>query len=358
MKSYNHLWEKFISEENIKSAILNSSKGKRKRKNVREIYENQDEWIPKIRNYAENFRNEKHTPIEIYDGIERKKRTIIVPSYREQIIHHMIVNTMIPIFMHGMYEHSYGSIPKRGAHKRKKVIERWIRNDAKNVKYCLKMDIRKYFESVPHEILKKKMEDVVHDKRLLSVLCKLVDVVESGIPIGFYTSQWIANWYLQGLDHYIKEELKVVYYMRYMDDMVIFGSNKRELHKIKDEVERYLNQRLGLQLKENWQVFRFDYIKKGEHYGRCLDFMGFKFYRDKTVLRKTILLKLTRKAKRICKKEKVTIYEIRQFLSYIGWLDCTDTYRIYEERVKPYVSIRKMKKRISNHDRRARLNGA
>lgn len=159
MKSYNHLWEKFISEENIKLAIKNSSKGKRNRKDVKAIYENQDEWIGEIRKYAENFKNDKHRPVEIYDGISRKKRTIIVPSYREQIIHHMAVNILIPIFSHGMYEHSYGSIPKRGAHKGKKYIEKWIHNDRKNVKYCLKMDIKKFFDSIPHDILKKKTQE-------------------------------------------------------------------------------------------------------------------------------------------------------------------------------------------------------
>lgn len=156
IKSYNHLWEKFISDENIKLAIQNSSKGKRKRKLIKGIYENPDEWIEKIRKYAENFYNCKHTPIEIYDGIVRKKRTIIVPKYKEQIIHHMMVNVLIPIFEHGMYEHSYGSIPNRGGHKGKKQIEKWIKHDEKNVKYCLKMDIRKFFDSIPHDILRRK----------------------------------------------------------------------------------------------------------------------------------------------------------------------------------------------------------
>ena len=127
IKSYNHLWEQFISDENIKLAIINSSKGKRNRKLVKEIYENQDKWIPKIRKYAENFHNCYHRPIDIYDGIKRKKRTIIVPKYKEQIIHHMAVNVLQPIFKHGMYKHSYGSIPNRGAHKGKKLIKKWIK---------------------------------------------------------------------------------------------------------------------------------------------------------------------------------------------------------------------------------------
>lgn len=265
----------------------------------------------------------------------------------------MVTNVLIPIFKHGMYEHSYGSIPGRGVHKGKKQIEKWIKRDTKNVKYCLKMDIRKYFDSIPHDVLRDKLSKLIHDKRFLNILYELISVRDSniGIPLGFYTSQWIANWYLQGLDHYIKEELKAPHYIRYMDDMVIFSSNKRKLHKIKEKISERLEE-LGLTLKGNWQVFRFDYIKHGKHYGRCLDFMGFKFYRDKTILRKSIMLKACRKAKKISKKDKATIYDIRQMLSYIGWIDCTDTYNMYENRIKPYVNIGKCKKRISKYDKR------
>lgn len=352
MKSYNHLWEKFISEENIKLAIKNSSKGKRNRKDVKAIYENQDEWIGEIRKYAENFKNDKHRPVEIYDGISRKKRTIIVPSYREQIIHHMAVNILIPIFSHGMYEHSYGSIPKRGAHKGKKYIEKWIRKDKKNVKYCLKMDIKKFFDSIPHDILKEKLKRIIHDEKFLMVLFEIIGVTESGIPLGFYTSQWIANWYLQDLDHYIKEKLKAVFYMRYMDDMIIFGSNKRTLHKQREKIGEYLSQNLGLSMKGNWQIFRFDYTAGEKRRGRALDYMGFRFYRDKTVLRKSIMTKASRKAKSISKKEKATIYDIRQMMAYLGWIDCTDTYGMYAKRIKPYVDFGYCKERLSRYDKK------
>ena len=352
IKSYNHLWESFISEENIKLAINNSSKGKRKRKLVKQIYENPDKWISKIQNYAENFHNCVHKPVEIYDGIVRKKRTIIAPTYKEQIIHHMVVNTLIPIFNHGMYEHSYGSLPNRGGHKGKKQIEKWIRHDRKNVKYCLKMDIRKFFDSIPHDILKNKLSSIIHDEKFLAILYELVDVTDKGIPLGFYTSQWIANWYLQELDHYIKEDLCAVHYIRYMDDMVIFGSNKKVLHKVREKISLYLENNLGVELKDNWQVFRFDYIKNRKHYGRCLDFMGFKFYRDKTILRRSIMLKATRKAKKLSKKEKITIYDIRRMMAYLGWIDCSDTYGMYKKWIKPYVNFRNCKKRLSKYDKR------
>ena len=98
MKSYKHLWEDFISHENIVLAIDNSSKHKRKRKEVRKVYQNKEKYIKPIqKSLIGGFKNSKHIPKEIYDGIQRKKRTIIVPTYREQIVHHALINILKPI---------------------------------------------------------------------------------------------------------------------------------------------------------------------------------------------------------------------------------------------------------------------
>lgn len=125
----------------------------------------------------------------------------------------------------------------------------------KNCKYVLKMDIRHFFDTVPHDKLKAKLRKTIHDEKMLDLLFRIIDVTDVGIPLGFYTSQWLSNWYLQGLDHYIKERLGAVHYMRYMDDMVIFGSNKKVLHRTRQAISDYLENELGLSLKDNWQVF-------------------------------------------------------------------------------------------------------
>ena len=352
MKSYNHLYENITSENNRRYALSQAKHSKRFRKIMKHRHMSDDAAVEQSLDWIVNYENAEHVPVYIYDGITRKQRVIIVPTMEELLVQHCIVNTMKPMFCKGMYEHSYASLPGRGAHKGKQVIEKWIRSDPKNCKYVLKMDIRHFFDSIPHDRLKAKLKKSIHDEKMLDLLYRIIDVTDIGIPLGFYTSQWLSNWYLQGLDHYIKEQLGAVHYMRYMNDMVIFGSNKQVLHRIRQAISNYLEQELGLELKSNWQVFRFSYIDRdGKEQGRDLDFMGFRFYRNRTILRKTIMLKATRKARKISKKDKATILDARQMLSYLGWVDCTDTYHMYEKWIKPYVNFRQLKRKVSRFDK-------
>lgn len=348
MKSYNHLYEKTISETNRWYALSQAKHSKRFRKIMKHRHMSDDAAVEQSLDWIVNYENAEHVPVYIYDGITRKERTIIVPTMEELLVQHCIVNAMKPMFCKGMYEHSYASLPGRGAHKGKQVIEKWIRTDPKNCKYVLKMDIRHFFDTIPHDRLKAKLKKTVHDEKMLDLLFRIIDVAEVGIPLGFYTSQWLSNWYLQGLDHFIKEQLCAVHYMRYMDDMVVFGSNKRVLHRMRQAISDYLEMELGLELKANWQVFRFSY---GNNQGRDLDFMGFRFYRNRTILRKSIMYKATRKARKISKKEKATILDARQMLSYLGWIDCTDTYLMYRKWIKPYVSFQQLKRKVSRYDK-------
>ena len=301
MKSYNHLYENCISEENRRISLNLAKHSKRMRRIIKNRHLSDDALVALSYDWINNYENAEHVPVYIYDGITRKERVIIVPTMEELIVQHNVVNALKPMFCKGMYEHSYASLPGRGAHKGKQVIEKWIRTDARNCKYVLKMDIRHFFDTVPHDKLKAKLRKTIHDEKMLDLLFRIIDVTDVGIPLGFYTSQWLSNWYLQGLDHYIKERLGAVHYMRYMDDMVIFGSNKKVLHRTRQAISDYLENELGLSLKDNWQVFRFSY---GNDKGRDLDFMGFRFFRNRTILRKTIMYKATRKARKLSRKEK------------------------------------------------------
>ena len=352
MKTYKHLYEKYISDENILQALYDCRGDKRSHRQIDIMIENSDYWIPIIREWAKNFHNAKHEVKTIYDGVSRKQREIIVPTDKEQIIHHMLMNVFKPIVMQGFYEHSYGSIDERGAEKCKYYLERDIRRRNK-VKYFLKMDIRKYYNTIDTQILIQKLRKIIKDERYLSVLEEVINVQSIGLPLGFYTSQLLAQFYLKDLDRYIKEVLDAKYYYRYVDDMVIHDNNKRKLHSICDAIRVYLKIELHLEMKNNYQVFRFDYIdKNGKRHGRDLDFLGYRFYYDRTVLRKSVMLKATRKAIRISKKSKFTVYDARQMLAYMSKIDNSDTYGAYLTWIKPCVKIKRCKRKISAFDRK------
>lgn len=351
MKTYRHLFETCSSDINCAAAVLGVKKSKRLRKIIRRRHLSDEALAELAKQHVMDFHAPMHKPKEIIDGNSRKKRIIFVPTLEESLVHYCAVYALLPLFYKGMYEHTYASIPGRGAHKGKKVIEKWIRNDRKNTKYVLQMDIHHFFNSIPQDVLLKKLARQIHDDRMLELLNKIIGSVEKGSPLGFYTSQWFANWYLQGLDHYIKERLGAVHYTRYNDDMVIFGSNKKTLHKMRVAIGEYLARELGLQLKANWKVFRFD---NGEN-GRFLDFMGFRFYRNRTTLRRSIMLRATRKARKISKKSRPTVYDARQMLAYRGWLVATNTRDMYRKWIQPYVSFKRLRKIISRADKSSPL---
>lgn len=344
MKTYKHLYEK-IDKEAVLLAIREASRGgkKKRRKDAQEALKNPDAYADFILSELPHFKNDKHTPKEIYDGISRKKRTIIVPTFREQVVHHLIVDVLKPFFLQGIYEHAYGSIPKRGAHDAKKAIQRWITKDLGSCRYVLKMDIKKYFENIRHDVLKEKLSRQILDKDILRILFEIIDATYSGLPLGFYTSQWLSMWYLMGFDHFIKENCRATHYVRYMDDLVVFDDNKGNLHIIKHRAEEYLDC-LGLELNQKTQIFPLE--------SRNLDFMGFRFYHFKITLRRGIYYKMLRKVRKISKEDKPTIFEVRQMLSYLGWIKACDVYKVYETYIKPFIDFGKYKKRISNYDRR------
>lgn len=210
---------------------------------------------------------------------------------------------------------------------------------------------KEYFDSIPHDKLKAKLKRESKDERLLNVLFTIIDSTDKGLPLGFYTSQWLSMWYLKDFDHYIKEHCYSPHYIRYMDDMVIFGANKKKLWQTYEVITTELKN-LGLELNNRSVLFRFTYERGGKKFGRDLDFMGFRFFRNRTILRRSIYYKMCRKARRIYKKEKPSIYELRQMMSYLGYLNKTNVYNYYLLYIKPFFDFGKAKKRISKYDMR------
>ena len=364
MKSYKYLFEKLISYENLSDAIEKSSLGKKERREVKRVLDHKDEHIKRLQDLLINqkLRIRKHEAIKINDGITAKIRLIIKPDYvYEQILHHAIVQVLTPIFMRSMYIYSCGSLPGRGGLYGKRYLAKYIRENPTKIKYVAKGDITKFFQTVNIELVKDKFRKIIHDEKFLQVLFLVLDSniatyqgqeINMGLPIGYYLSQWIANWFLQDFDYFIKQKLKIKCYIRYVDDFVLLSPNKKELHKALAAISEYLKN-LDLRLKPNYQVFKLAYIdKNGKERSRPIDFMGYKFYRDRTILRRGIMLRAVRKALKISKKTNLNWYECTQLLCYLGWFKYTDTYKVYERYIKPNVNIGECKKVVSLRQKR------
>lgn len=350
-KRYGYIYAKVYDLDNIKLAIMKSSLGKRNQRRVKTIIDNIDYYARKIQEMIIN-KTYVASPYKIkviQDGANQKERTIFKPRYYpDQIIHWALIMQLEPIMLKGMYQYSCGSVPGRGTSYGQKTIRKWLDNDRKNTKYCLKMDISKFYPSVDNEMLKLSFRKKIKDKDCLWLIDEIIDS-SKGLPIGNYTSQWFSNFFLQDLDHLIKEKLGVKYYVRYVDDLVLMGANKKKLHRAKKAIEEYLKT-INLKLKGNWQVFRVDC--------RDIDFLGFRFFRNKTILRKRNALRIRRRVKKIRKKPFFLYKDACAVISYWGWIKRSDSYNFYNKHVKPYTSIGLAKRavkyyaKIRNNQRR------
>jgi len=338
MKRKGFLYQDICSETNISKSLLDSAKGKRKKRAVQMVFKNNAEALAYVKSLLEekSYIPSKYIEAKIYDGLSNKERTIFKPRYYpDQIIHWCLINVIRPLIMRGMYKWSCASIPNRGGLYAKKVCEKWIQTDPKSTRYCLKIDIRKFYPSIDKEILKQKFRAIIKDNDCLWLIDSIIDSHGPGIPIGNYTSQWFANFYLQGTDYFIKQKLGIDYYIRYMDDMVLFGPNKRELRKKFDELNEFVNQE-HLQIKDNWQIFN---VSK-----RPLDFCGFCFQRNKTFIRKRITKRMRRKSFSYSKKPSK--HTASSLMSYFGWLKHSDSYPLFKRYMQPH--FKQMKENIRN----------
>jgi hypothetical protein len=212
-------------------------------------------------------------------------------------------------------------------------IQKAIQNDVPGTQYCLKLDAKKYYPSIDHNILKAKYRRLFKDNDLLWLLDEIIDSTpgDKGIPIGNYLSQYSGNYYLSSFDHWLKEVKGVKYYYRYMDDIVILSDSKEYLHQLKRDIEEYFRTELKLRIKENWQVF--------PTFKRGIDFVGYRIFLDYSLLRKTTCKQMKVKMVRIRKKvesgQEMNHSEWCSINSYKGWLMHCDSYRLSMKYIDP-----------------------
>jgi retron-type reverse transcriptase len=274
VKTYRNLYEKICDFENLHAAYLEARKCKRYRDEVLSFTANLEENLFSIQNELlhQTYVVGRYREFFVH---EPKKRLVMALPFRDRIVQWALYLVVNPIVTKGYISDSYACITDRGAHEAVAKVHYWMNLMSKPEEevYYLKMDISKYFYRVDHSLLMKILQRRFPDEQLLWLFQTIIDCEETpfglpigcdfsdseriydvGMPIGNLSSQLFANLYLNEIDQYIKRELQVRYYVRYMDDMIILSHDKAWLHTYKDLIDAYLRVYLRLSLNNKTAI--------------------------------------------------------------------------------------------------------
>ncbi len=314
MKREKDLWYKIIDTSNLCEALHNAAKGKKHYHDVKAAMFDPLKTVYLLHELLESGKFTNSSYHVFQRRCSNKIRNISkLPFYPDRIVHHAVVRVLEPIFMRMFIDQTYSTIPKRGVHQGVKDIQRALLG-AERTKYCLKIDITKYYPSINHDILLSQLSRRIKDRRTLALL-EVIIRSAPGIPIGNLISQWFGNIYTAQFDRWVKEHLKCRYFFRYCDDMVFLAPNKQVLHNYLHQIRHYLDQKLHLKIKDNYQIFPVS--KRG------IDFLGYRFFHGYTLVRKSIVKSMKRKTDKP-----------KSMASYYGWLIHADTYRLRQKYFK------------------------
>ena len=367
------LFNSICSMDNLYRAYQNAKSGKGWYKEVKQIEKRPFYYLAGLQYMLKNhlFKTSEYEIFILNEG--KKKRDVYkLPFFPDRIAQWAILQVIEPFLVANMTTDTYSAIPGKGIQpivndlrgcyktkiidgKKKSVwVPSILLSDEENTRYCYKIDLHHYYQSINHEVLKQKFRKVFKDPELLWLLDEIADSINTateedlielslsgeievdpntGIPIGNYMSQYSGNFYLSSFDHWVKEELHVKHYYRYMDDVVIFASSKEELHEIHRKVTAYTRDYLHLNIKGNYQIFPTKV--------RGVDFVGYRFFGEYTLLRKSTAINFKRKM-RACRKKMEnnippTYSEWCSFNSYKGWLGNCDSYRLSKKYIEPLI---------------------
>lgn len=299
MKRKGNIYDQICSIENLVQAEACARIGKRKQYGVIAFDKNYDANLAQLHQLliTETYVTSTYT---IFTIRERKERIIYrLPYFPDRICHWAIMNVLKDMFVRTFTADTYSCIEGRGVggavNKMKNVLQ-----DVEGTRYYLQLDIKKFYPSITHRILKHLLRRKIKCERSLRLIEGIIDSAE-GLPIGNYLSQYLANFYLSYFDHWLKEEKKIKYYFRYADDMIILGPDKAALHQLRIDIEEYLKEHLNLLIKPNWHVSP---VK-----ARPIDFLGYVFHGTHTQLRKRNKQAFARRVAKGARRETIEAYK-------------------------------------------------
>lgn len=278
MKRIGNLYQQICSLDNLRLADQRAGRAKAWQYGVQIHRRNQEQNLISLHVMLrdKNYKTSEYTVFKVY---EQKERDVYrLPYFPDRIAHHAIMNVLEAPLVAVFTADSYSCIKTRGIHAALYKLKHALR-DVPGTQYCLKLDVKKFYPSVDHEILKSLLRRKFKDPDLLWLLDEIVESAP-GLPIGNYLSQYLANFYLTYFDHWIKETVRIKYYFRYADDLVILHHDKLYLHDLLNRISDYMVDNLKLNVKKNYQVFPVA--------SRGIDFLGYVSYHTHIRLRKTI----------------------------------------------------------------------
>ncbi|MGM9868273.1 MAG: RNA-directed DNA polymerase [Sodaliphilus sp.] len=248
MKRAGYLIEKIADLDNLCLAYSKACRGKQMKCEVTAFSAHFDRHISEIREGILNG-NPAVGHYHYFTIFDPKERVICAASFPERVLHHAIMNICHPYFDSWLIDHTYATRPGKGVY----AALDYLKNHISDCQWLCKLDVRKYFDSIDHNILKTMLANKFKDKLLLQILYGIIDSYEctpgKGLPIGNLTSQYFANMYLSGFDRYAKEVLKVKVYARYMDDILMAFHSKNEMKEVEQRLRYFAEEKLNLRLK-------------------------------------------------------------------------------------------------------------
>lgn len=236
-------------------------------------------------------------PREFY-VYEPKKRLIHAPHLEDRIVQHAVLIAIRDLVEKRFIFHSYACRKEKGTHNASEILSKWL-IEYKNVGYYLKIDITKFFYNINHEKLKQKLSRIIKCRETLVLLSKFIDNESGkGLPLGNVTSQLFANLSLNEVDHFIKREIKAKHYIRYMDDLLILHENKTFL---KEALSKIVN----IIYSECFQINSKTKIAK---ISEGIDFVGYKTWYNRKIIRKRTLFNIKRKLKKGDDLERISSF--------------------------------------------------
>lgn len=246
MKRKGQLIEKIAETENILLAIHKAFRGKSDTAAVLSFRRSIFEHVHELQNQLQSGKVDvgRYHKFIIY---EPKKRVICAAPLAQRVLHHALMNVCHDVFDRQLISDCYASRPGKGTHA---AIKR-VQSKMGSYKYFAKLDVRKFFDSIDHEVLRSHLMRIFKDKKLLDIFSQIIGSYGEGkgVPIGNLTSQYFANYYLSPLDHYMKEVQRADFYVRYMDDVIMLGNDKSKVRDWISSYQAYAETTLKLQIK-------------------------------------------------------------------------------------------------------------